>query len=55
MSLLCLTDKEVCDELGVSTRQLGRWRDELRLLGEGAFNGKKSGTRDDEIVKLKRG
>ena len=28
-----VTDKEICEELGVSPRQLGRWRDELRLLG----------------------
>ena len=49
-----ITDKEICEELGVSARQLGRWRDELRLLGEDAFNGKQGGTHDDEIVKLKR-
>jgi len=24
-----ITDKQVCDELGISTRQLRRWRDEL--------------------------
>lgn len=49
-----VTDKEVCDELGVSARQLGRWRDELRLLGADAFTGKKKGTPDDELIKLKR-
>ena len=27
-----ITDKAVCDELGVSTRQFRRWRDELALL-----------------------
>jgi len=32
-----MTDKAVCDELGVSTRQFRRWRDELALLGKGAF------------------
>ena len=29
-----MTDKAVCDELGVSTRQFWRWRDELALLGD---------------------
>ena len=29
-----VTDKFVCEELGISSRQLGRWRDELRLLGD---------------------
>ena len=31
------TDKAVCDELGISTRQFRRWRDELELLGKDAF------------------
>ena len=22
----CMTDKQVCEELGISARQLGRWR-----------------------------
>ena len=48
-----MTDKEVCDELGISARQLARWRDELRLLGDNAFLGKGQ-TRSDEITKLKR-
>ena len=48
-----MTDKIVCDELGISARQLARWRDELRLLGDNAFLGK-SQTRSDEITKLKR-
>ncbi len=30
-----VTDKAVCDELGISTRQFRRWRDELQLLGIG--------------------
>ena len=34
-----MTDKAVCDELGVSTRQFRRWRDELALLGKEAFRG----------------
>jgi len=25
------TDKEVCEELGISTRQFRRWRDELQI------------------------
>ena len=28
-----ITDKAVCDELGISTRQCRRWRDELEVLG----------------------
>ena len=35
-----MTDKAVCDELGISTRQFRRWRDELELLGKDAFPGK---------------
>ena len=47
------TDVRVCEELGISTRQLHRWRDELRLLGNDAFPG--SGrSRDEEMTKLKR-
>ncbi len=48
-----MTDQAVCDELGVSTRQFRRWRDELALLGKEAFPG--SGrTRDQELTALKR-
>ena len=48
-----MTDKAVCDELGISTRQFKRWRDELALLGKEAFPG--SGfTRDQEVASLKR-
>ena len=47
------TDKEVCNELGISTRQLLRWRDELHVLGADAFPG--SGhSRDEELTRLKR-
>ena len=47
------TDKQVCEELGISVRQLSRWRDELHLLGADAFPG--SGhSRDEEVTKLKR-
>ncbi len=48
-----VTDKAVCDELGISTRQFRRWRDELQVLGAGAFPGQ-GRTRDDEIAVLKR-
>jgi transposase len=48
-----MTDKAVCDELGISTRQFKRWRDELALLGKEAFPG--SGvSRDQEVSALKR-
>lgn len=43
----------MCDELGISTRQFRRWRDELQLLGNGAFPGQ-GRTRDEELVSLKR-
>lgn len=47
------TDKQVCDDLGISTRQLRRWRDELHLLGSDAFPGR-GHSRDEEITRLKR-
>ncbi len=47
------TDKQVCDELGISTRQFRRWRDELALLGNDAFPGA-GRTRDQELTDLKR-
>ena len=48
-----VTDKAVCDELGISTRQFRRWRDELQLLGDDAFPGQ-GRTRDEELAGLKR-
>jgi len=48
-----MTDKVVCEELGISARQLARWRDELRLLGDDAFLGKGQ-TRNEELTRLKR-
>ncbi len=48
-----VTDKAVCDDLGISTRQFLRWRDELQLLGDDAFPGQ-GRTRDEEITRLKR-
>jgi transposase len=47
------TDKQVCEDLGISARQLGRWRDEFRLLGNEAFPGQ-GHTRDEEVTRLKR-
>ncbi len=48
-----ITDKAVCDELGISTRQFRRWRDELEVLGKEAFPGT-GRTRDQELADLKR-
>jgi len=48
-----VTDKAVCDELGISPRQFRRWRDELQLLGDDAFPGR-GRTRDEELAGLKR-
>ena len=48
-----ITDKAVCDELGISTRQFRRWRDELEVLGKEAFPGK-GRPRDQELADLKR-
>ena len=48
-----VTDRAVCDELGISTRQFRRWRDEFHLLGDDAFPGQ-GRTRDEELTGLKR-
>ena len=48
-----VTDIIVCEELGISARQLRRWRDEVRLLGDDAFPGQGK-SRDEELTKLKR-
>jgi len=48
-----VTDVIVCEELGISARQLRRWRDEYRLLGDEAFPGL-GRSRDEELTKLKR-
>ncbi len=48
-----VTDKDACDELGISRRQLRRWRDQYRLLGDEAFPGQGK-SRDEEITALKR-
>ena len=49
-----MTDALLCEELGVSTRQLRRWKDAVEEHGEqDAFpgNGK---SRDEELTRLKR-
>ena len=48
-----MTDVQVCEELGVSTRQIRRWRDELRAHGENAFPGHGK-SHDQELTKLRR-
>ncbi len=48
-----VTDQGVCEELGISARQLRRWRDQYRLLGDEAFPGQGK-NRDEELTKLKR-
>ncbi len=48
-----VTDVVVCEELGISARQLRRWRDEYRLLGDEAFPGQ-GRSRGEELTKLKR-
>ncbi len=48
-----VTDIIVCEELGINARQLRRWRDEFRLLGDDAFPGQ-GRNRDEELTQLKR-
>ena len=49
-----VTDALVCEELGVSTRQLRRWRDAVEEHGEQeAFPGHGK-SRDGELTQLKR-
>ena len=48
-----VTDTLVAEELGIRPRQLRRWRDEFRLLGDDAFPGQGL-SRDEEITKLRR-
>jgi len=48
-----MTDVRVSEELGVSTRQLRRWRDQLRLHGANAFPGQGK-SRDQELTQLRR-
>ena len=46
-------DRLICKELDISDRQLRRWRDEFRLLGDDVFPGQ-GRSRDEEITRLKR-
>jgi len=49
-----MTDALVCEEIGVSTRQLRRWRKAVRELGdEDAFPGQDK-ARDEQMMRLKR-
>ncbi len=48
-----VTDIIICEELDISTRQLRRWRDEFRLLGNDAFPGQGQ-SREEELTHLKR-
>ena len=49
-----VTDTLVCEELGISTRQLRRWRDLVSEFGEAqAFPGH-GNSRDEELTQLKR-
>ncbi len=49
-----VTDALVCEELGVSTRQLRRWRDAVQEFGEAAAFPGHGKSRDEEITQLKR-
>ena len=48
-----VTDKEVSEDLGVSERQLRRWRDQFRLDGDEAFPVLKQ-SQSAEVAELKR-
>ena len=48
-----VTEVLVAEELGISTRQMRRWRDAIKEDGEAAFPGTGI-ARDQELVKLKR-
>jgi len=48
-----MTDVVVAEDLGISTRQLRRWRDAVNEHGEKAFPGT-GRARDEEMMRLKR-
>ncbi len=48
-----VTDLLVAEELGISARQLRRWRDAVKRDGDHAFPGQGK-SRDEELTKLKR-
>ena len=49
-----VTDALVCEELGVSTRQLSRWRDAVKEHGEAAAFPGHGKSRDEEVTRLRR-
>jgi transposase len=49
-----VTDALVCEELGISTRQLRRWRDAVQEFGEAAAFPGHGKSRDEEVTGLKR-
>ena len=49
-----VTDALVCEELGISTRQLRRWRDAVTEHGEEAAFPGHGKSRDDEITRLRQ-
>jgi transposase len=48
-----VTDLLVAEELGISARQLRRWRDAVKRDGENVFPGQGK-SRDEEMTRLKR-
>ena len=48
-----MTDKAVCEELGISTRQFRRWHGEMAMLGQDAFPGN-GGRATRRLAALKR-
>jgi transposase len=48
-----VTDVLVAEELGISARQVRRWRDAVNRDGEEAFPGQGK-SRDEELTRLKR-
>ena len=49
-----VTDTLVCEELGISARQLRRWRDAVQEHGEAAAFPGHGKSRDEELMRLKR-
>jgi transposase len=49
-----VTDVLVCEELGISDRQLRRWRDAVHEHGEEAAFPGHGKPRDEELTRLKR-
>ena len=49
-----MTDALVCEELGVSTRQLRRWKDAVKEHDEEAAFPGQGKARDNEVAELRR-